>query len=126
VARAAVVRARVTAVIAACTRTRPPTRPDPGRRIDPGDRIGFADVDRAITDRLANDDLRERRRWWCDGTVLHDRTYGAYTRQTEVPIAPASKWLTSAMIMTLVDEGLSTSTPRCPGGCRSGAATSRR
>lgn len=108
VTRAAVLALGVAAVIAACTRTKAADPAGPGGSGSiPRDRIGFADVDRAITDRLASDDLPGAASLVVrDGTVLHDRTYGAYTRQTEVPIASASKWLTSAMIMTLVDEGL--------------------
>lgn len=40
-----------------------------------------------------------------DGTELRNRAYGAYTPETAVPIASASKWLTAATMMTLVDEG---------------------
>lgn len=40
-----------------------------------------------------------------DGIVLRDRTYGDYEPDTVVPIASASKWLTAATMMTLVDEG---------------------
>lgn len=40
-----------------------------------------------------------------DGTTRRDRTYGDYATDTVVPIASASKWLTAATMMTLVDEG---------------------
>ncbi|NCY15982.1 MAG: class A beta-lactamase-related serine hydrolase, partial [Actinobacteria bacterium] len=40
-----------------------------------------------------------------DGRVLRNRGYGDYDPITVVPIASASKWLTSATMMTLVDEG---------------------
>lgn len=40
-----------------------------------------------------------------DGVELRDRSYGDYTSDTVIPIASASKWLTAATMMTLVDEG---------------------
>jgi CubicO group peptidase (beta-lactamase class C family) len=39
------------------------------------------------------------------GTVLHERSFGKMTPRTVIPIASASKWLTSATLMTFVDEG---------------------
>ncbi|MBU3701233.1 MAG: beta-lactamase family protein [Acidimicrobiia bacterium] len=41
-----------------------------------------------------------------DGAELRNRTYGSHTPDTVVPIASASKWLTAATMMTLVDEGI--------------------
>ena len=41
-----------------------------------------------------------------DDTELRNRTYGSYTADTVVPVASASKWLTAATMMTLVDDGL--------------------
>ncbi|MFM8862433.1 MAG: serine hydrolase domain-containing protein [Acidimicrobiia bacterium] len=41
-----------------------------------------------------------------DGAELRNRTYGAHTPDTVVPIASASKWLTAATVMTLVDDGI--------------------
>jgi CubicO group peptidase (beta-lactamase class C family) len=38
-------------------------------------------------------------------TVLHEKAFGRMTRRTVIPIASASKWLTSATLMTFVDEG---------------------
>lgn len=40
-----------------------------------------------------------------DGKVVYEKYFGAYTPQTVVPIASSSKWLSAAVIMTLVDEG---------------------
>ncbi len=41
-----------------------------------------------------------------DGQVIYERSFGAFTLGTAVPIASGSKWLTAATIMTLVDDGL--------------------
>ena len=43
---------------------------------------------------------------WKDGEVLHEQFFGAYTADTVIPIASASKWLCAATVMTVVDEGL--------------------
>ncbi len=40
-----------------------------------------------------------------DGDVVHRFAVGDATARTVMPIASASKWLTSAILMTLVDEG---------------------
>jgi CubicO group peptidase (beta-lactamase class C family) len=40
-----------------------------------------------------------------DGKVAYEKYFGANTPQTVVPIASSSKWLSAAVIMTLVDEG---------------------
>jgi CubicO group peptidase (beta-lactamase class C family) len=40
-----------------------------------------------------------------DRTVLHRRTFGGFGPTTRLPVASASKWLTAATLMTLVDEG---------------------
>ncbi|MCC7267931.1 MAG: beta-lactamase family protein [Caulobacteraceae bacterium] len=40
-----------------------------------------------------------------DDKVLYERYFGDYTPDTVVPIASSSKWLSAAVIMTLVDEG---------------------
>lgn len=40
------------------------------------------------------------------GTLWYDRSFGAWERDRRVPIASASKWLSAAAIMTLVDAGL--------------------
>lgn len=39
------------------------------------------------------------------GIVIYERSFGAYTPLTAVPIASASKWLSAAVIMSLVDDG---------------------
>ena len=38
-------------------------------------------------------------------TVLHEKAFGELSPRTVIPIASASKWLTSATLMTFVDEG---------------------
>lgn len=40
-----------------------------------------------------------------DGAVVHEEGFGGATRQTAVPVASTAKWLTAAVVMTLVDEG---------------------
>lgn len=40
-----------------------------------------------------------------DGVEIRRRSYGGYSTDTVIPIASASKWLTAATMMTLVDEG---------------------
>src|SRR5262245_29659794 len=39
-----------------------------------------------------------------DGRVIYERYFGGYDANTTVPIASASKWLSAATLMTLVDE----------------------
>ena len=39
------------------------------------------------------------------GSVVYQNAFGSYTANTVVPIASASKWLSAATIMTLVDAG---------------------
>ena len=47
-----------------------------------------------------------------DGQVIYERYFGSYNADTTVLIASASKWLSAATLMTLVDEGkLSLSDP---------------
>ena len=41
-----------------------------------------------------------------DGTLVEQEVWGSYTLDTVVPIASASKWLSAAMIMTLVEDGV--------------------
>ena len=72
----------------------------------PTDPTGFAGVDAAIDARIHRDGLAGAALLVVrDGRVLRDRGYGAYDENTVVPIASASKWLTAATMMTLVDEG---------------------
>jgi len=40
-----------------------------------------------------------------DGRVAYDQSFGTFTPTTVVQIASSSKWLSAAVIMTLVDEG---------------------
>ena len=66
----------------------------------------FAAVDAAIEARITNDHLDGAALLVVrDGTVIRNRGYGDYDPNTVVPIASASKWLTAATVMTLVDEG---------------------
>jgi len=65
----------------------------------------FAAVDAAIEARITNDHLDGAALLVVrDGTVIRNRGYGDYDPNTVVPIASASKWLTAATMMTLVDE----------------------
>ena len=66
----------------------------------------FAAIDTSMRERVRNDGLPGgvvlvvR-----DGSVIHEASVGDVEPSTVIPIASASKWLTSATIMTLVDEG---------------------
>jgi len=66
----------------------------------------FAAVDASMRDRVRTDGLDGgvilvvR-----DGAVIHEESFRDVTPSTVMPIASASKWLTSATLMTLVDEG---------------------
>ena len=40
-----------------------------------------------------------------DNKVIYRKSFGRHTPETIVPIASASKWLSGAVIMTLVEEG---------------------
>ena len=67
---------------------------------------GFAGVDAAIEKRITNDHLEGAALLVVrDGSVIRNRGYGGYDPNSVVPIASASKWLTAATMMTLVDEG---------------------
>ncbi len=37
--------------------------------------------------------------------IVYDKNWGDFNKHTSIPIASCSKWLTAAMVMTLVDEG---------------------
>lgn len=66
----------------------------------------FADVDAAMTKRVTDDKLPGGAVLVVQkGQVVHRATYGDYQGTEVIPVASASKWLTSATIMTLVDEG---------------------
>ncbi len=41
-----------------------------------------------------------------DGEIIYDKGFSGFTSDTVIPIASASKWLSSAVIMALVDEGV--------------------
>lgn len=41
-----------------------------------------------------------------DGQVIHETAVGGYTGSTPLPMASATKWFTSAVVMSLVDDGL--------------------
>jgi CubicO group peptidase (beta-lactamase class C family) len=65
----------------------------------------FAGLDRSMRNRVANDDLAGGVLLVVrDGDVIHEADFGALDTASVIPIASASKWLTSATLMTLVDE----------------------
>lgn len=65
----------------------------------------FAGVDASIEARIPGDHLDGAALLVVrDGVAIRDRGYGSYDGITEVPIASASKWLTAATMMSLVDE----------------------
>src|SRR4051794_4715972 len=67
---------------------------------------GFVAVDAAMRTRVHDDGLNGGVLLAVRGaTVLHERSFGKMTPRTVIPIASASKWLTSATLMTFVDEG---------------------
>jgi CubicO group peptidase (beta-lactamase class C family) len=67
---------------------------------------GFAEVDQTIDLRVATEHLDGAALLVvANGTEVRRTGYGAYATDTVVPIASASKWLTTATLMTLVDEG---------------------
>lgn len=41
-----------------------------------------------------------------DGVVIYEEAVGSVDRNTPMPVASAAKWLTSAVLMTLVDDGV--------------------
>lgn len=43
-----------------------------------------------------------------DGVTIHQQVYGAYTLDTVVPIASATKWVSGTVVMALVDSGVLT------------------
>ena len=70
------------------------------------DDASFAGVDASIDARISRDQLDGAALLVVrDGVTIRDRGYGDYDGTTVVPIASASKWLTAATMMTLVDEG---------------------
>ena len=66
----------------------------------------FAALDRSMRNRVERDDLAGGVLLVVrDGTVIHAADFGQLDADSVIPIASASKWLTSATLMTLVDEG---------------------
>jgi CubicO group peptidase (beta-lactamase class C family) len=66
----------------------------------------FAPLDRSMRDRVDDDDLAGAVLLVVRGDdVIHAADFGAFDAASVIPIASASKWLTSATLMTLVDEG---------------------
>jgi len=66
----------------------------------------FADLDRSMRARVEDDDLAGGVLLVVrDDAVIHEADFGALDAASVIPIASASKWLTSATLMTLVDEG---------------------
>jgi serine-type D-Ala-D-Ala carboxypeptidase/endopeptidase len=70
----------------------------------PGD---FSQVEGAMRDRVKEDGLNGGALLIAatSGKFHEQHTFGKFTRATVIPIASASKWLTSATVMTLVDQG---------------------
>jgi CubicO group peptidase (beta-lactamase class C family) len=66
----------------------------------------FAKVNRSMQERVRDDGLDGGVVLVVLGDLVVDRqSYGTLDGETVIPIASASKWLTSATLMTLVDEG---------------------
>jgi CubicO group peptidase (beta-lactamase class C family) len=66
----------------------------------------FADADAAMRARVAGDQLSGGALLVVRGdATVHELTLGKLTARTVIPIASASKWLTSATLMTFADEG---------------------
>jgi CubicO group peptidase (beta-lactamase class C family) len=66
----------------------------------------YASVDTAMRRRVRDDALSGGALLVVrDRVVLHRKVFGDFRGSTVVPIASASKWLTAATVMTLVDEG---------------------
>jgi CubicO group peptidase (beta-lactamase class C family) len=65
----------------------------------------YAAADTAMHNRVRDDDLRGGVLLVAQpGAVLHEERFGKMSPQTVIPIASASKWLTSATLMTFVDD----------------------
>jgi CubicO group peptidase (beta-lactamase class C family) len=84
-----------------CTASSPSS--DPSVTTGP---VTLAEVDDAIEARVSTDHLPGAALLVVrDGRVLRRQGYGSYDPTSVVPIASASKWLTVATLLTLVDEG---------------------
>lgn len=71
------------------------------------DEARFRTVDAEVRRMVADYDLPGAAlRVRVDDEVLHELVVGTYSPSTAVPSASASKWLTAATVMTLVDDGL--------------------
>jgi CubicO group peptidase (beta-lactamase class C family) len=83
------------AALAACSAADPPLGP-----------TTFADVDAAMNRRVHDDDLDGAAVLVVQhGQTIHRSIFGGWHGDETVNIASASKWLTAATLMTLVDEG---------------------
>lgn len=66
----------------------------------------FPEIDSAITLRVASEHLDGAALLVvAGGTEYRNSFYGSYTSETVIPIASASKWLTAATMVSLVDAG---------------------
>jgi CubicO group peptidase (beta-lactamase class C family) len=66
----------------------------------------FAALDQSMRERVKDDDLAGGVLLVVRGSdVIHQAEFGGLDADSVIPIASASKWLTSATLMTLVDEG---------------------
>jgi CubicO group peptidase (beta-lactamase class C family) len=70
------------------------------------DPAAFAEADAAMRTRAAQGTNGGVLLVVREGTVLVDRSYGAFDHDTRIAVASTSKWFTAATLMTLVDEGL--------------------
>ncbi len=73
----------------------------------------YATADRAMAQRVRDDGLSGGVLFVASaadgsgaGRTLHDEHFGSMRASTVIPIASASKWLTSATLMTFVDDGI--------------------
>ena len=68
--------------------------------------VTFMDVDAAISQRVAGEGLEGAALLVVrDGQIFRNTGYAKYNTSTVVPIASASKWLTAATMLSLVDDG---------------------
>jgi CubicO group peptidase (beta-lactamase class C family) len=69
--------------------------------------FAFGRVDRAIETLLEEHQLPGATMWvYRSGDVLHQQAYGSYTLDQEILVGSASKWVSVAALMSVVDEGL--------------------
>ena len=68
--------------------------------------ISFVEIDSSIMRRISTDALDGAALLVVrDGVTIRNEGYAGYQTSTVIPIASASKWLTAATMMSLVDEG---------------------